>query len=114
MALKKPNTEKNQPAPSLLNKVIPQAKINLVQPPRSQNRQGGANQSKSLEPKHTVLSSEKLSNEKIKKNNPLKTIYDKINLKKEIFGIIFNLKLSSRPNRKTYFRSEARSSFKNK
>jgi len=90
VSLKKTNIEKSQAVPSLLSKVIPQAKINLVQASsRSQNRQPGATQSRSLEPKQTILPKEKVSQERNKKHNPLKTIYDKINAKKESFSRVF-------------------------
>ena len=89
-SIKKVNPiEKIQPVPSLLSKVIPQAKINLVQPSvRNQNRLGGSNHSKSVEPKQNVVPKEKPLNERNNKQNPLKTIYDKINIKKEDFGIL--------------------------
>lgn len=91
MPTRKTNYEKNTPMPNLLSKVIPQAKINLVQPSstKTHNRYGVVH-SKSLEPKKD-FARENHGGDRQKKNDPLRAIYDKysnINKKKESFGNI--------------------------
>lgn len=91
MHSKKMHPEKSTPMPNLLSKVIPQAKINLVQPSSTKtHNRGGVVHSKSLEPKKDCAR-ESYGNERQKKNDPLKAIYDKysnINKKKESIGNI--------------------------
>ena len=81
------NFERNQPMSNLLSKVIPQAKINLVQPQFTNTQPRSViKHSKSLEPKQGGTSKIGPSYDRSKKSDPMKAIYNKysnINRKKE-------------------------------